>query len=528
MATTESQFDRATGTVYGALMGNPTGPTRSASSYVLLRKLARGDHLGSTSSFLTGALSSSSSDTSIGNTEVLACASMLALGYLGDTDAPALSVAARNLADSGESSEAHGDACVLWALATREVILCGSTTLTEHLVWLPETCRSAWNETIQEALLPDFLLDSSTGSTDPSTKAFQVAAHAVFYTESAAEAILLANALAGDSDAENVVATASALSGAMHGASSLEPYFDHHGPMSEFQEHELTDLVTGAITFQPDGKWAGNDMNAMLKRAGHGVVARTINVAHGTDFSTVTELRDWLDSCAIEASSRARFEVVLAKDANGTTDDQLRKEFVMFGKDHFHSPDALYGIPEECKGAAPRRWNALPFHPALDPVDFFVKSFTYERTPTLQAEYDGEFLVALHSRYSVLHGETAHLLHRGIVPTPLGYPAWLLIRLVGTDSYVTVPHRAAVLRLVFDHDGASVCLEVYGIDSYSERKRLDSEFQGSWARWLDDDVVLSDRELAAGVQRAEEFAHSRIANEPGTPGPNDRIKKELP
>lgn len=494
MALTNFQLDRA----LGAAMA-PLGyfDQASAEHQQVLSLL----HLLSASPELTASVTPSPSDKPFASS----LGSIAALAFLGPEDSPELARYARQLAAKYQLDDEDTDLCIIWAMMTRVAVIHGRGVLEDQLIWLPESHQQQWRDRFQAFAKKGIAPFGPRSTRNDSLKrmlwvADQMLKHR-FTKDSASASIGTVHPT--DQLSLAIVYTL------VYGYKATAQLIPFSRGASDSLE-EVSDLVSRIVESSPTGPWAGNDADAMLKRAASNVVIRTSSMAPTSDFHSLEEVRNWLDQCAQQASSAARFEVFLAKEPDLNGPDEGAKPYTLLGLDHIHSPLSDREVPEQCLDVKERSWYPIGFDPNFLGDSFCEHYFSFEYTPSIEAVYEGQLLTEIHGTLTIESESSQRFIARVPQDQQLEEDQWLLIRPAGTPSFIPVPARTALLELVFDHDGASVSLKAYGTKAFTERITAENHFNATWAQWLDDDAVLSEAQLQRGVAKAEEIARTAI------------------
>lgn len=396
-----------------------------------------------------------------GNSPFVAVSCVLALSYLGPADAASLVTAVRRSAHLAQASDDLTDAYTLGAVAVREAVLFGRVSVTDHLFWIDQDRRDCWRQAFTDA-------PASGGASQSLSGYVRQIQHV--------------------------------LDGVQKGGTSG----------SDFMGEETRQQLDQLTKTHESSQWSGNDVESMLKRAAHQVVAFSQSVAVTDDFATAIELEQWFQTAAEESYSPARFNVydALSPDVTSSADPAERS---LYGRDHVHSPETPGGIPETCVGAPERLWAPVEFHPDQDAEEVFKDTFSMRRHPAMTANFEGPLLTAFHADYTIEVRRSAHFVASPNEDSGTNRAEWFLVNLAGSPSFLTVPRRNAVLEVAFDHDGAEVSVNVIGCEAHTASRNLQTEFESDWYRWLDADEPLTDAELALGVERAETVTRQRIA-----------------
>lgn len=141
----------------------------------------------------------------------------VALGYLGEGDAPALAEAARRVSELTHWGENATEACVLWCLAIRHGILTGELDAAVGLAFLEQDRREIWQQRLDEAVAAEpseFAADNGWV-----VAALQGALSAVSSASGPVEAV--ERAVRGGGDTDTVAAIAGSLAGTVWGVSGV-------------------------------------------------------------------------------------------------------------------------------------------------------------------------------------------------------------------------------------------------------------------------------------------------------------------
>ena len=297
----------------------------------------------------------------------------------------------------------------------------------------------------------------------------------------------------------------------------LQGAFDSLGTLPEDLIAAGRTLVA-TIAEVSDGSTDEDSLEAMLRRVEISAVARWRSCAPASDFATSGELKQWLNACAQQATSNARFVV---KDAftfarpplEGDEEGQL--VITAFGSAHHHyGRDGLpTEVPDICEVPVGRSSEPIPFSPELLPY-VYQKMFGVQSHPSLTATYEGSQLTTSTSRHVVFQGDFGV---EGVSEhdRPLSSEAGdiYLVGLEGIDGFIPLRVQDSILELEFDDDGSTVQLDVLDESPFVEREVKQAQFNTHWARWIAPDVVLSDAELDAGVEDAETYLRRKILEE---------------
>ncbi|MGP5025308.1 hypothetical protein ACTXI4_08965 [Glutamicibacter ardleyensis] len=374
------------------------------------------------------------------------------LRFLGADEAPALSHFVKDLSTTHGFDSEQTDLCILWAMTTRELIIYGASQLSEQISWLSEPRRQEWKERLSTS-------EHNSSGRDPLSALLECSGAVAErdWSDYVPRRILRIS-----DPGDRVVFTSLRAGGEANELPALQETFSE-ATSALFDEVEK--LTVQIIELNCEDPWFGYDADSMLRRAASNVVMRTTNIAPTDDFDTAEELQQWLDRCAYEASSAARFEVAFSEAPNPEQIDENAKASVFLGSDHIHSPHSETEIPVECIDARERLWIPIPFDPNFQPESYFENYFAVDFTPAIETVYEGKRLTQVHGTLSLEEQSGKAFISQKPPSQYLEHEGWLLVRPLGTPSFLPLPGRSSILQLEFDHDGASLSLKVVGSNS---------------------------------------------------------------
>lgn len=229
--------------------------------------------------------------------------------------------------------------------------------------------------------------------------------------------------------------------------------------------------------------WAGDGIDAMVRRAEFGIVAYSDQEVALRSVGTAGVLCDWLKDAL--SGNQLQIELVAISRWTHREGRKLRDGMLLHGRED----DAITG------------WVPLAVATDIDPMTWFEET-TFKERP-LRAEPWADIRM---SGSSVLGSSAIHvltwsavteseaelvLLDEGNRDRDLSRD-WMLIHRVGTDIAIPMPVPAANLAIRVDGDGALVRFSVAETDARTGHHRRRAAFERHWGRWLDPTVTLSE------------------------------------
>lgn len=234
--------------------------------------------------------------------------------------------------------------------------------------------------------------------------------------------------------------------------------------------------------------WESEDIEAQLYRVEREIVSFDSTSNNSANFRTAEEFTAWLQKAA--GPSTAQLKVLALTDAQAFTAG---------------AEGCLYctGLSHQAAQAA-GELVARPLDITLG--DLTVQPHGVRSLGEGVGDWAGFNLVMDGPVVEQFHGDDMVPLSRVSEAFGHGSPRhpWWGITVEGVDSVLLVPARKAVVTLRYDRDGADVWVSAQSEDKHLKKAWAEEIWSRRWGRELDHTLQLSQQEVQASVQKAEQ------------------------
>lgn len=241
--------------------------------------------------------------------------------------------------------------------------------------------------------------------------------------------------------------------------------------------------------------WEGESVEAMLRRAEHNVVAYDEQEISGSALRTLGDLQAWLDEHLAPTNMRASAR--LLRGFPSRIDDKLAPGRLLVAMEE--GEIVSYCAAVVGTDIFPYAW-----------FDFMPGASVME--PRIEMLSEGPAMISNAGDWLL---EEAPLREAGALVDVVAEASlreeWAVILVQGLPYAIPFPADGANLRIRLDGDASRVEIVVSSSAVRAEHLRARDLYERRWGRFLDDSVVLSDEELRAGIERAEQEARAALA-----------------
>ncbi|WP_150460817.1 hypothetical protein [Nesterenkonia ebinurensis] len=238
--------------------------------------------------------------------------------------------------------------------------------------------------------------------------------------------------------------------------------------------------------------WESEDIETQLYRVERAIVSFDSTSNNTANFRTAQEFTDWLNEAA--GPSTAQLKVLALTDAQAFSAG---------------AEGSLYctGLSHQAPGAS----GELPGELVVRPLEITLGDLTQKPRGVRSlgegvGDWAGFSLVMDGAAVEQFHGDDMVPLYRVQEAFGTGEPRhpWWGITEEGVDSVLLVPARKAVVTLRYDRDGADVWFSAQSEDKHLNKAWAEEMWARRWGRELDHTRQLSQQEVQASVQKAEQ------------------------
>ena len=234
--------------------------------------------------------------------------------------------------------------------------------------------------------------------------------------------------------------------------------------------------------------WESEDIEAQLYRVEQGIVSFDATTTHTANFRTAEQFTEWLHQAA--GPSTARLKALALTDAQAfAAGAELRLYCTRLSDQDPEAPGELVSRPLDITLGELRQ-----------------KPLGVRSLGVGVGDWAGFSLVMDGPAVEQFHGDDMVPLSRVQQAFGSGEPQypWWGITVTGVDSVLLVPARKAVVTLRYDRDGADVWFSAQSDDEHLNKAWAEEMWSRRWGRELDHTVQLSQQEVQAAVQSAEQ------------------------
>lgn len=242
--------------------------------------------------------------------------------------------------------------------------------------------------------------------------------------------------------------------------------------------------------------WEDDDVEGQLYRAEQHIVSFGEDSSNTENFTDAAGFREWLNQ--VVESSPATFDVGALIDVQRFQEKASGTLLCSRHKEEDDGSTTLVG------SEIPGSLNIREGRPT-SPHDL-GDDIPCEMDFTLSM--DGPEVERFHGDYVTFFSRTSDCF-----ATDGEDPDWYGITVQGTGIVMPVPAAGAIITVSHDRDGAAVRVEVACQAHAERRNRLEDAYLRRWGRWLDEDVALTESEIAQGIAEAETALEERRAAE---------------